>query len=45
MQRIRQSAIARLALTTVAKLADHAAVALDTLATRLYWAGRPEGVE
>ena len=45
MKLIRQSAIARLALTAVAKAADSAAVALDTLATRLYWAGRPEGVE
>ena len=42
---IRKFAIARLALTTVAKLADHAAVALDRAASRLYWAGRPEGVE
>lgn len=45
MQRIRQFAIARAILTAVAKAADSAAVALDTLATRLYWVGRPEGVE
>lgn len=42
---IRKFAIARTLITAIAKAADSAAVALDTLASRLYWAGRPEGVE
>ena len=45
MQRIRKFEIARTLITAIAKATDSAAVALDTLATRLYWAGRPEGVE
>jgi len=42
---IRKFAIARTLITALGKAADHASTALDTLATRLYWAGRPEGVE
>jgi len=42
---IRKLAIARLALTKLGKLADRTSTALDRTATRLYWAGRPEGVE
>ena len=42
---IRKFAIARTLITALGKLADYASTALDTLATRLLWAGRPEGVE
>ena len=42
---IRKSAIARTLITALGKLADRTAVTLDRTATRLLWAGRPEGVE